>query len=850
MAGKHHIVSKFRAMLSSGLFSASLTKMWGGVFFAFLLAACSTTSNLSEGEVLYTGIKKITVLDEKDTEAEEEALTEVEAALAYAPNGSFMGSSSVRTPFPIGLWVYNSLVNKENKPFSKWLLNTFGSPPVTIDVVNPATRTKVATNLLQNYGYFNGYVDYELVNQRNPKKQKIKYAIHLGEPYLYDEIRYMFMGEQGRIRRENDEQSYLKVGGQFSVPLLQAEKERLSELFRNNGFYYYRPDYIRYFADSMQVKDRVKLLVSSDIDMPDRANRQFYIGNIHTYIRRSPQTNNRRNTSSRTSVRERSERTANGDSIALRDSTNNNTTNGVTTPRPSREGQGGGSSLRRGSIYNDSIQLNGLRYVWQGEKEPVKPRVLFKNYRFRRQELFDQSKIDQTVTNLSNMQVFQQVRFTFTPRDSTLYCDTLDVRVDAVMDKLIDAEFDFSFTQKSNAQVGPKAGLRVSKRNAFGHGETFSVGLKGSYEWQTGNRYVERMGNTRPDSWEAGLDASLTYPWLAFPGLANKFFRYSASSVFRLSADNLKRAGYYRLISFGADATYNIKETRFVSHQISPLILTYNQLMQTSAKFDSITANNSALYASMRDLFIPSMQYIFTYDNSTDATRRWTTRFVGLLKESGNLLSGINALAGNAWDKADKRLLGTPYSQFFKIQFELANQWKLTEKSCIATRLQVGSIFTYGNSRFAPYSELYYVGGANSIRAFGVRTIGPGRYYDQTGRGTYLDQAGDFKLEANVEYRFPLVSNLYGALFIDAGNVWNLRKEDSHPHGKLGEDGFFKTVALGTGFGFRYDLQFLVLRLDCGIGIHAPYDTGKNGYYNIRKFSDGLGVHFAVGYPF
>lgn len=789
--------------------------------------SCSTTSNLPEDEVLYTGIKKIQVHDQKDTEAESEALTEVEAALAYAPNGSFMGSSSVRTPFPIGLWIYNGMVNKEHSAFGKWMLNTFGSPPVTIDIVNPATRTKIATNTLQNYGYFNGYVDYDLVNQRNPRKQKVKYDIHLGEPYLYDEIRYMFMGEQGRLHRDNLEKSYLKEGGQFSVPNLQAEKERLSSLFRNNGFYYYRPDYIRYFADSMQVKNRVKLLVAPDMDMPDRANRQFYIGNIHTYIRRSSNTTNRSTSTPRT--RELSDSLRRDSLVMNRQST---------------------TRQRMRIVYDDSIQMGGLRYVYQGKKEPVKPRVLFKNYRFFREELFDQSKIDQTVTNLSNMQVFQQVRFTFTPRDSTIYCDTLDVRVDAVMDKLIDAEFDFSFTQKSNAQVGPKAGLRISKRNAFGHGETVSVGLKGSYEWQTGNKYVSQLGNTRPDSWEAGLDASLTYPWLAFPGLSNKFFRYSASSVFRLSVDNLKRAGYYRLVSFGADATYNIKETRFVSHQISPLMLTYNKLMQTSERFDSITANNSALYASMRDQFIPAMQYIFTYDNSADSHRRWTTRFVGLVKESGNLLSGVNVLAGNAWDKADKKLLGTPYSQFFKVQFELCNKWKLTEKSQLATRLQVGSIFAYGNSRFAPYSELYYVGGANSIRAFGVRTIGPGRYYDQTGRGTYLDQAGDFKLEVNAEYRFNLVSNLNGALFIDAGNVWTLRDEESHPNGKLGKDGFIKSVALGTGFGLRYDLEFLVLRLDLGIGIHAPYETGKSGYYNIPKFKDGLGLHFAVGYPF
>ena len=215
-----------------------------------------------------------------------------------------------------------------------------------------------------------------------------------------------------------------------------------------------------------------------------------------------------------------------------------------------------------------------------------------------------------------------------------------------------------------------------------------------------------------------------------------------------------------------------------------------------------------------------------------------------------NIINSLNALCGKPWSQQDKQLLGNPYSQFLKLQFELANKFKLTDKTQLATRVQLGSIFTYGNSRYAPYSELFYAGGANSIRAFGTHTIGPGHYYDSTGRNTYLDQAGDFKAEANVEYRFNIVSNLNGALFLDAGNVWNLRSDDSHPQGKLGDGGFFNSIAVGTGFGLRYDLEFLVLRLDLGIGIHAPYDTGKSGYYNIPKFKDGLGLHFAVGYPF
>jgi outer membrane protein assembly factor BamA len=202
------------------------------------------------------------------------------------------------------------------------------------------------------------------------------------------------------------------------------------------------------------------------------------------------------------------------------------------------------------------------------------------------------------------------------------------------------------------------------------------------------------------------------------------------------------------------------------------------------------------------------------------------------------------------FDEKGKKMFSSPYSQFLKLTFDLRNKYKLTDKSLLATRLYAGVLWSYGNSSFAPYSELFYVGGANDIRAFAARAIGPGRYYDYQGRGTYLDQAGDLKLEANIEYRFNLVSNLHGALFLDAGNVWLLKQDSGHPAGDFKSGSLLKSIALGTGFGFRYDLEFLVLRLDLGIGLHAPYDTGKSSYYNMPKFWDSLGFHFAVGYPF
>lgn len=758
---------------------------------AGLLAACSTTSNLPEDEMLYTGIKSVTVNGRQGTVAEATALTEVEAAIAYAPNNSFMGSSSLRTPLPIGLWVYNGLVNKQNSGFNRWLFNTFGSTPKTITAVNPVTRSQIATYLLQNYGYFQGNVNYTLVDQKNPKKQKISYEINLGKPYMFDSIRYSFPSTEDSIIRATDYARYIRRDEQFSVVNLQAEKTRLVKEFRNNGFYYYRPDYISYFADSMQIPYRVKLLVVPDKDMPVRAGKQWRIGDISTYIRNS-------------------------------------------------------SGMR--SQYTDSLNLKGLKIAYSGSKIPVKPRVMFRTFRFWRGQMFNQSKLDRTITNLNNMQVFSQVQFSFIPRDTTRACDVLDVRLDAIMDKLIDAEVDFNITQKSNSQIGPNLALTFSKRNAFRHGETLSFKLKGSYEWQT-NRSVTGQ-SSKIDSYETGMEASLTYPWTAFPGLATKIFRYPTSSAFKLSVDHLNRAGYYRLLSFGAEAAYKFQTSNYVSHTFVPLTLTYNKLMETTARFDSITASNQALYVSLKNQFIPAMQYILTYDNSRNSKLHRTTWFELMVKESGNIIGGIMAASGKKFSKEDKKLFGSPYSQFLKLTLDLRNKFKLAEKSLIATRLYAGAIFTYGNSSVAPYSELFYVGGANSIRAFSVRSIGPGRYYDYSGRGTYLDQAGDLKLEANIEYRFNITGNLYGAAFVDAGNVWLLKNDDSHPGGKVGDGGFLNSIALGTGLGLRYDLEFLVLRLDLGVGIHAPYDTGKSGYYNIPKFKDSLGLHFAVGYPF
>ena len=757
---------------------------------AMWCTGCSTTRNLEEGEKLYTGIKKIEVVNDSNSNVSNNAIEEVEAALAYPPNNAIFGSSSYRTIFPFGLWTYNAWVNHQ-KGLGKWIFNHLGAKPVYISTVNPEVRTKIATNLLHNYGFFNGKVTHETLPQRNPKKEKISYRIDVGHLYTLDSVAYLgFPAVSDSLIKSAWDDRLLKSADPFSVVQLESERARLSTLFRNNGMYYYRSDYITYRADTIQKPGEVSLQVLPQPGLPSQANRQWYIGNTVINMRKNNM-----------------------------------------------------------SQLTDSLKRGAMTIKYSGKKPPLRPRVLFHNFRFRHGNLYSQELQLMSQENMARMGIFSAVELKFVPRDTTAVCDTLDVYVNAVFDKLLDGEFEMNVTSKSNDQVGPGVVLGVSKRNVFRGGETFSVKLNGSYEWQTGKAV---SGNSSAiNSYEIGLSTALTYPRLMFPGLSTKRYRFPASTEFKLYVNQLNRANFFRMLSFGGNATYSLQPSPVSRHTFTPFRLSFNLLQSHTERFDTIMDNNKALAISFRNQFIPAMSYTYTYDNSSITSKRnhlwWSTT----VTSAGNLVSSVYALTGKSFSEKDKSFMGNPFAQFMKLTTEVRNQFKITGKTYVATRLMAGIVYSYGNTTVAPYSEQFYIGGANSIRAFTARTIGPGRYRPaEETTYSYLDETGDIKFEANVELRFPLLGNLYGATFLDAGNVWLLRSSEDKPEGTLSLKGLADEIALGTGFGFRYDLEFLVIRLDLGIALHAPYKTTRSGYYNIPKFKDGLGFHLAIGYPF
>lgn len=777
------------------------------IIFLLLLASCSTTSHLPENEQLYTGQRAMIVHNPQPTPVGETALEEVNAALATAPNNAFLGSSTMRWPIPIGLWVYNAFGQKE-KGLSRWIFNKFGANPVLLSSVNPDIRVKAANNLLRDYGYFNGRVSYKtFINKHDSLKVKLQYTVDMRNPYMIDTVEYRgFNPQTTRVMELGRQRSLISPGEQFNVLDLDGERTRISTLLRNVGCYYFRPDYLTYQADTTLVRGgHVAMRLVPVEGMPPVAEKIFYEGKRSFWL-----------------------------------------------------------LGRGGELPNDSVQYRDLTIHYYNKLQ-VRPNMLYRwvNYQgFRhkqavqdsagisrrrdfahRYSLYRQTRIQE---RLANVGIFKYTEMQYIPRDTTFQKDTLDLRMIAALDKPYDAEFDFNLKMKSNNQTGPGASFTVTKNNVFGGGESWNVKLYGSYEWQTGKNSSSLM-----NSYEMGLSSALTFPRIVFPRMGNREYDFPATTTFKLYADHLNRAKYYQMLAFGGNVTYDFKPVSTMKHSITPFRLTFNVLSGETDAFKQLQADNPALYTSLQDQFIPVMEYTFTYDNASVRSKRNPIWWQTTVASAGNVTSLVYWMAGKSVSEKGKKMLGVPFAQYLKLNTEFRYNYRISKGQSIATRVTAGIIRAYGNASTAPYTEQFYVGGANSLRAFSTRSIGPGGYVpDDDKRYAYINHVGDVRLEANAEYRFHLIADLHGALFLDAGNVWLLRNDPARPGGKLTLSDLPKQIALGTGVGLRYDLDFLVFRLDLGIALHDPYDTGKSGYYNIPKFNDGLALHFAIGYPF
>lgn len=802
------------------------------------LSSCSLTKNIPEDDQLFRGLKEIVYIDEEDgNQPESKALEdqketmkeEVEAALATIPNGSLFFSSYYAAPWSWRLWVYNTFGSK-NSTFAKWMTKSFGKPPVLMSQVNPALRASVATSVLRNNGYFRGEVTYEPVPMKNPKKSKLRYTVRLDSLFTVDSLAYIgFTDSLQQLIDSTSKETLIPKGNPFSVAALDGERNRISTLFRNNGYYYFTPNYTTYFADTLAVPNKTQLRLQMVDGLSEEVLKKWYIGHIDVQFRKT-----------------------------------------------ARE------------TLNDSIQRRHLTIHYNGKSSPISPRTILKDLRLRPRQPFSLQNYQESASKINATGVFSSTDFLFTPRAGT---DSLDLTLNCVFDKPYDFYFGLDVIGRTIGRWGPQVKIGFTKRNAFKGGEKLDISLHGSNEWQKG-------AGSDMNTFQYGAEASLEFPRIIAPFYNSDRIRrdkdgrpkprrfYAAPTTFaKVTTDIIRRPEYYKMHIVSGEWTYRWQTSANSRHEFSPITISYQFKNSVTDKFLELQDSNYYIIGMMEDRFIPKMRYTYTYTSPSSYRNpiRWETT----VEEAGNLVSLYHRLGGHSFNEKNKTLFKTPYSQFVRLETDFTKTWSVGTYSSLVGHVNAGVLFSYGNSAESPFTEMFYAGGANSIRAFPVREVGPGQFTMAGQRNrqmSYLLRNGDLKFIANLEYRQPLFGNLHGAAFIDIGNTWRLRDPDysdleaaavemydvdpekaNELENEINDvanwihlmkyepSRFFEDIAVGAGIGLRYDLGFLVIRLDWGFVLHNPELNVYNdhhGYFNFGKFKDMQTLHFAIGYPF
>ncbi len=759
-----------------------------GLLAAGLAAGCSTTRRLAPDDKLYTGVKKIEIVESESHSVPSGVLSAAKEPLTVKPNNPLF-PPYVRTGLPIGLWIWNWFYTESGKGFKGWVYRRLAKEPVTVRNLSIPYRTQMVVEELENNGYFGARCDYtEIPSKHNTQKVKFKYEIRIPPAYHYTEVGAM----QGRdtlslLIDSLWKGSKVRQGARFSVDTMVYERDRIGRELRNRGYYYFRPEYIEFQADSSAGNRSVALRLALRKDMPHEAGKSYVIGDVTMVVAAA---------------------------VAGEWDT-------VTTPKCVLAYQ---KPLR----VKKSLLINTL------ELEKGKP-----------YSLKDQNA---TLDNLNRLGAFKLTDIVAVPRDSTPQNRILDFLVNTAVDTPLESSLEVDGTSKSNSYVGPGAEVGFTNKNFLKGGELLSVKLSGEYEWQMGTK-TQVDQSTPTNSYDFGLNASLTVPRPWLPRFLTKSLAYPATTSLNTGINVTNRPGLFQMASFDMSIRYNFQSSKSSFHSFTPAKVEYNNLLRSSASFDQTMAENPSLALSFEDQLIPSMEYAYTFRKEVGykgMNRIWLQT---IATSAGNIISPLMGAMG---DDVPRKILGIGFSQFAKGQAEFRFTQHVGAKNSLVLRFFGGIGYAYGNSQVMPYNEQFYSGGSSSVRGFSSRSIGPGSYVpDPSNSDGYLDQTGDIRLEWNAEFRFPIISRLSGAVFLDAGNVWLIKPDGRRTGGAIGWDTMWKQIALGTGTGIRVDITYLVLRFDVGMPLHYPYAVeGKSGYFNDVKPWKNMSFYLAIGYPF
>lgn len=753
-------------------------------------ASCSSTKSLKPGQILYTGAEvKINPDSSGKIDDEKQVKSDLESKTRPRPNKSILG-------IKYKLAIYN-LAGEPKKPkgFKNWLRKQ-GEPPVLLSEVKLKYNNDVLSSYLLSEGYLQAVVTGDTVVKE--KKGKAIYTANTGDRYKINSINFPpDTGILTKIINANKDKTLLKAGNFYDLDVYKNERIRIDNDLKEQGYFYFSPDYLILQVDSTIGKNLVNISVKVKDIAPDAGLKPYTIKSINIYPN---------------------------------------------------------YSLRRDSILRKLKPLEYNDFNIYDDKNTFKPRLFDRLVFFQKGEVYNRKDHNQSLNRMVNIGAFQDVRAEFLP-DSAKN-NQLDLNIYLTPLKKNSLTFSVTGTSKSNNFVGSEVKLTQTTRNLFRGAEQLDVSVSGGFETQTSGTSLGK------NSLSLTGEAKLTIPRFIIPFYKpNSTTAFIPKTIASLSYQMLNRGSEYTLNAFKGEFGYNFKENIYKEHNFNPISVSYISTSFPSAKVrDSLYEINPLLRTTLEAQFIIGSNYNFTYTNQMEDNRRNNMYFYGGLETGGNLWGAFVPKD----DEGKRKLFNVPLSQFIRTELDFRDYYKINRKVIWANRLNLGYGYAYGNSTSLPFVRQFFAGGSNDIRAFAARTLGPGTY-KVPDNAIFSDQGGDIKLMLNSELRFKIVSILYGALFVDAGNIW-LRKEDTGVPGttNLGRPGSgFKLsnalneLAVGTGAGVRVDATIFVIRLDVAFPVRKPYlPDGQRWVFDDVAFGNkdwrkqNLIFNIGIGYPF
>ncbi|MDY7394116.1 BamA/TamA family outer membrane protein [Aureibaculum sp. 2210JD6-5] len=706
--------------------------------------------------------------------------TELGVAFQRETNKKFLG-------WYYGLYFYYK-AQKDNPGFvNRWLNKKIGEEPVYQSDIENIEIEKLMTNRLENSGYFYSTVTSDWSENNKKKTANINYSVKVPLPYKM--ASYQLDTLQPPIYKEM--QGYLvdspfEKDMRFDLSKLKLERERIDNGLKMKGYYNFNPNFLIFEADTNQYKNkRFDLFLKLKKDVPKKSMLPYKISKINVYTN---------------------------------------------------------YDIKKDSLDLDTVRFNNKNFISQ--ELFFKPKYLDPFITLSEGAFYNPETSKNTARRLSTIGAYKFVNIqynevgTIAKNDSVAYLET-NIFLSPLNKRALQASL--KAVTKSNNFAGPTFALTYTNRNLFKGGELLNISANVGYEWQI----ASGGDNKGLSNLELGLKTELIYPRIIFPVKINSnFFRYAIPKTkMSIGFDYLKRKQLYTLLSGTAQFGYIWDANRYITHEIIPISTNYSQLYNTTEAFDEILEENPFLKQSFEQQFISGLNYSFTYNGIVDSKKTHQFYVNSTLDLAGNSLS----LFAKANGEEPKTIFNFEYAQYAKADIDLRYHFNFGKEQKIAARLFAGYGYAYGNSEVIPFTKQYYSGGPYSVRAFRIRSLGPGTYNEETDANSsnlIFDNTGNIRLEANIEYRFPIYSFVKGAVFADAGNIWTSKENESYPNGKF-TDNFINELGMGAGFGLRVDVQGFVIRFDLAAPFHDPANSGQYDF----KIDEPI-LNFAIGYPF